>query len=510
MTVEAILVTTGGDVVPAHRGPPITVRTQKSTAGFIGNDGIARGPYGSFEFDVSGFENFEEFPGSGHFASIIALSRFATIDGGGFSSGEVPDPLQRCSEILEIPGQSPGTALYQSCLATNELYNEIIFSAFDSDGDGVLDTFPGISNVPDISFSGPFDTDGDGSPDLFPSITNVYNIDMGAPIDTDGDGIPDEYPDITGLARLACESGAGTTIASTLVIDCDNIVIDGDFIVTGDSTIGGDLTADRFAFAYRGALMASPDPEDHNPYAAEAPDEQTWRLRRTGGSAPFLEDLRMPPFLLKEIKESVNKRGLVLISGSFGSGKTTTSAGCLQTWVRSSNEVGITIEDPPEFPLSVPEGQGKIYQIDITDRDPAVAIKHMRRHAPRYVFLGEIRTPEAARELLHMSASGPLVLCTIHASDPIQALTSLILFASSAMEPDMARQLTARCVSLIVHQELVNGTMQAQMLTIADDDFGIQSKIRSGRYDLINEDFDNQKIKRQNAATANRTSNVRR
>lgn len=262
--------------------------------------------------------------------------------------------------------------------------------------------------------------------------------------------------------------------------------------------------------AYRGALMASPDPEEQNPYQAEAPDEQTWCLRRTGGTAPFMEDLRMPPFLMKELKESVGKRGLVLISGSFGSGKTTTAAGCLQTWVRDSNEVGITIEDPPEFPLAVPEGQGKIYQIDITDRDPAIAIKHMRRHAPRYVFLGEIRTPEAARELLHMSASGPLVLCTIHASDPIQALTSLILFASSAMEPDMARQLTARCVSLIVHQELVNGVMQAKMLTIADDDFGIQSKIRAGRYDLINEDFEQQKIRRQKTSGGPRTGNVRR
>lgn len=279
---------------------------------------------------------------------------------------------------------------------------------------------------------------------------------------------------------------------------------------TADGTFKREIQIMFDNIAYRGALMASLDAEDHNPYDAEAPDEQTWCLRRTGGTAPFLDDLRMPAFLYRELKDSVNKRELVLISGSFGSGKTTTSAGCLQTWVKDSNEVGITLEDPPEFPLAVSEGQGKIYQIDITDRDPAVAIKHMRRHAPRYVFLGEIRTPEVARELLHMSASGPLVLCTIHASDPIQELTSLILFASAAMEPEMARQLTARCVSVIVHQELVSGTMQAKMLTIAEDDFGIQNKIRNGRYDLLYEDFDNQKIRRQKTAESPRQGSVRR
>lgn len=256
--------------------------------------------------------------------------------------------------------------------------------------------------------------------------------------------------------------------------------------------------------AYRGALMARPDAENDNPYETEEPDLQTWCLRRTGGNAPFLEDLRMPLALQKELLGSVNKRGLVLIAGSFGSGKTTTAAACIQSWVRQANEIGITIEDPPEFPLAVPEGKGHIYQIDITDRDPAVAIKYMRRHAPRYVFLGEIRTPDAARELLHMSSSGPLVLCTIHASDPIKAITSLIQFASSAMETDMAQQLVARCLSLVVHQELVNGTMNANFLTIGDDDFGMQSKIRSGRYDLLYEDFENQKVRRQNAAQANR------
>lgn len=262
--------------------------------------------------------------------------------------------------------------------------------------------------------------------------------------------------------------------------------------------------------AYRAALIAEPDTEEANPYEAVAPEVQTWCLRRIGNTPPTLAELKLPSFLYKALRESSPKRGLVLVSGSFGSGKTTTSAACLQTWVEDTCEIGVALEDPPEFPLGVPEGKGKIYQINISDRDPAEAIKHLRRYAPRYVFLGEIRTPETARELLHMSASGPLVLCTIHASDPIQALTSLILFASSAMEPDMARQLAARCVSLIVHQEMVGGTVQARLLEVADDDYGIQSKIRSGRYDLLYEDFETQKIRRKNGVAPTRATAVRR
>ncbi len=261
---------------------------------------------------------------------------------------------------------------------------------------------------------------------------------------------------------------------------------------------------------YRGALIAEPDAPDVNPYEVKAPEFQTWCLRRIGNTPPKLSELKLPNFLYKSLKESVNKRGLVLVSGSFGSGKTTTAAACIQTWVEDANEIGITLEDPPEFPLGVPEGKGKIYQINVSDRNPAEAIKHMRRHAPRFVFLGEIRTPETARELLHMSASGPLVLCTIHAADPIQALTSLILFASSAMEPDMARQLAARCVSLIVHQEMNAGVVQAKLLEIQDDDFGIQSKIRTGRYDLIYEDFETQRIRRSNGMALTQASKFKR
>lgn len=262
---------------------------------------------------------------------------------------------------------------------------------------------------------------------------------------------------------------------------------------------------------YRAGLIAEPSRKAGNPYELQPPDIQTWCLRRVGDTPPKLEDLNLPLSLYRAIRESCNDRGLVLMSGSFGSGKSTAAAASLQDWVQQTGEVGVTLEDPPEFRMDNDYGTGKIYQINTNDTDPAEAIKHVRRYAPRYVFLGEVRTPETARELLHISASGPLAMCTIQASDPIQALTSLILFASSSMSGDMAQQIAARGISMIIHLEMAADGPKANMLRIADNDHGIQSRIRSGRYDLLYEDFDNQRIrrKRDSGPSTNRVGGLR-
>ena len=247
MTIEALLVTTGGEPVPAARGPSIAVRTQKLTAGFVSEAGLSRGSYGTFAFDISGFQSFPEYPTAGNFANIIALSGFSTIDLTSTGTGTgVPDPMQRCSEIIEDPGMSVTSPEYLACLATNDMYNEIVFNSYDTDGDGIDDKFPGIAGANTIALSGALDTTGDGLPDRFADISDVYDIKMGAPVDTDGDSIPDRFSEITNVSRLSCDDSIGTVVEGTTVIDCDNIIANGDMIVAGDLITSGDLTADRF------------------------------------------------------------------------------------------------------------------------------------------------------------------------------------------------------------------------------------------------------------------------
>lgn len=247
MTIEAILVTSGGEPVPATRGPAIAVRTQKLTAGFVAEDGLARGSYGSFAFDITGFQDFTYYPTPGHFANIISLSRFSTVDFTASNTGQgVPNPLQRCSEVLEQPGMTVTSPEYLACLSTNDMYNEIVFNSYDTDGDGIDDFFPGITGANSIAMSGAQDTDGDGFADRFADITDVYDIEMGAPVDTDGDGAPDRFSQISNLSRLACDNSAGTVVEGTMIIDCEDILANGDMLVAGDLIAGGDITGDRF------------------------------------------------------------------------------------------------------------------------------------------------------------------------------------------------------------------------------------------------------------------------
>lgn len=243
MTIEAILVTSGGNPVPAHRGPPISVRTGKTTAGFVGSDGLARGPYGSFVFDVSGFADFPNRPIEGSFVNIIALSRFSTIDATGASNGGgVQDALQRCVGILDEPGQSPDTPLYQTCLSGQNVYNDIVFNSYDFDGDGIIDYVPGISNVGNINMAGGTDTTGDGFPDQFSAITGAYDITLGAPVDTTGDGNPDRFSGIRNVSRLDCAETTGISVSGLLVIDCDTIALNGNVNVQDDLIVGGNQT----------------------------------------------------------------------------------------------------------------------------------------------------------------------------------------------------------------------------------------------------------------------------
>lgn len=248
---------------------------------------------------------------------------------------------------------------------------------------------------------------------------------------------------------------------------------------------------------YRCALIAEPnvDPKLHDEnFAART----RWCLRRFEDNLPELTNLNLPGHVVQALRGAFNSRGLILISGAFGSGKTTTATASILNWCKTSSEVAVTLEDPPEYALPTDIGDGRIYQIDIANQNPADAVKHVRRMAPRYVFLGEIRTPEAARELIHLAASGPLVICTIHASDPASAISSLALFSGSAMGEDLARQMISKSLSMVVYQSMSGGSISADVLRVEPEDFALQHKIREGRFDMLKEHLDTQNALREN------------
>lgn len=148
-------------------------------------------------------------------------------------------------------------------------------------------------------------------------------------------------------------------------------------------------------------------------------------IRRIETQIPTLEELHLPP-IYGEL--SLEKRGLILVSGQSGSGKSTT----LSAMVGHRNRFGaghiITIEDPIEF---VHEHQ----QCIITQRDVgldtysyALALKNALRQRPDMVVIGEVRDREVMEQAMYFAETGHLCVATIHANNASQTVERVLNF----------------------------------------------------------------------------------
>lgn len=219
-------------------------------------------------------------------------------------------------------------------------------------------------------------------------------------------------------------------------------------------------------------------------------DVSCWCLRRLSTTAMDLDDMGLPRSVTEQLRAFGRERGLILISGSFGSGKTTTASSCLRAWVHDNREVGVTLEDPPEVPLATVSEAGAIYQVEVPEHDFAKGVRAARRWGPRYVLLGDVQSPEAARELLRIALSGPMVVSPIHASDPVRAIINLVSFAADAMSEELARDMVAEALQAVLHQERRGGRLIAKYAGISGrDDFARRNLIRRGRFELLHEAF---------------------
>jgi twitching motility protein PilU len=148
-------------------------------------------------------------------------------------------------------------------------------------------------------------------------------------------------------------------------------------------------------------------------------------LRTITTEIPTLHDLDLPP-ILKDVV--MNKRGLVIVVGGTGSGKSTTLAAMIGH--RNENSKGhiVSIEDPVEY---VHPHQGCV----ITQREVGVdtdswhaALKNTLRQAPDVILIGEIRDRETMEYGIQFSETGHLCLATLHANSANQALDRIINF----------------------------------------------------------------------------------
>ncbi|MBK7462214.1 MAG: PilT/PilU family type 4a pilus ATPase [Betaproteobacteria bacterium] len=143
------------------------------------------------------------------------------------------------------------------------------------------------------------------------------------------------------------------------------------------------------------------------------------------GNIPELDDLGLPPVLADMIME---KRGLILIVGATGSGKSTTIASMLDH--RNANRSGhiLTVEDPIEFLFKHKKSIVNQREIGLDTVDWQSALKNAMRQAPDCILIGEIRDKETMQAAIAYAQTGHLCLATLHANNSYHALNRIISF----------------------------------------------------------------------------------
>lgn len=189
-----------------------------------------------------------------------------------------------------------------------------------------------------------------------------------------------------------------------------------------------------------------------------------FNCRKMPTSIPDIHSLGLPENILKEVLTLGNKAGLILMGGPTGMGKTTTASCLLKSFLETQGGFAYTVEDPPEMPLDglyyAKNGAlGLCKQSPVENERWGDGLKSALRSRPRYILVGEIRTPETASQCLRAATSGHLVISTIHASSVEDTLTAIIKYAIAAgLQEVLAADLLARSILVSLHQKLEGTT----------------------------------------------------
>lgn len=172
-------------------------------------------------------------------------------------------------------------------------------------------------------------------------------------------------------------------------------------------------------------------------------------LRKIETQIPTTEDLNLPP-ILKEL--AMKKRGIILLVGATGTGKSTTLAAMIGHRNQNSRGHIITIEDPIEY---VHQHKGCI----VTQREVGIdtlsfeeGLKNTLRQAPDVILIGEIRNREVMSYAIQYAETGHLVFATLHANNANQAIDRIIHFFEADRHGQLFMDLSLNLRAIIAQQ----------------------------------------------------------
>jgi twitching motility protein PilU len=208
-------------------------------------------------------------------------------------------------------------------------------------------------------------------------------------------------------------------------------------------------------------------------------------IRRVNAHVATLDELGLPP-ILKDL--AMSKRGLALLVGATGSGKSTTLAAMVDH--RNSSEPGhiITIEDPIEFVHRHKMSIVTQREVGFDTHSFQAALKNTLRQAPDVILIGEIRDTETMEAAITFAETGHLCLGTLHSNNANQAIERIMNFFPPERHAQIYLQLSLNLRS-IVSQRLVPAVdgKRVAALEVLVDTPRIKDLIKRGEVDVLKE-----------------------
>ncbi|HLB84815.1 MAG TPA: PilT/PilU family type 4a pilus ATPase, partial [Steroidobacteraceae bacterium] len=185
-------------------------------------------------------------------------------------------------------------------------------------------------------------------------------------------------------------------------------------------------------------------------------------VRYIPGSIPAIDSLGIPE-VLKEV--IMQKRGLILMVGATGSGKSTSLSAMLD--FRNERKSGhiLTLEDPVEFIFQNKKSIVNQREVGTDTKAFEIALKNALRQAPDCILIGEIRDKQTMAAALAYSQSGHLCLATLHANNSYHAMNRIINFYPLENRPALLLDLGA-ALSAVISQRLVRTKTGARVAAV--------------------------------------------
>ena len=174
--------------------------------------------------------------------------------------------------------------------------------------------------------------------------------------------------------------------------------------------------------------------------------------RHVHSNLPVLADLGLPTKQVTQLART--RRGLVLVTGTAGSGKSTTLAGILQWLNLNTSRHIVTLEDPVEFLFRDARCTVHQRELGVDTLSFAAALRHVVRQSPDVIMVGEMRDRETVEAVLSAAETGHLVLSTLHTVNACQSIERILWFFPPDQHPLIRHQLSM-LLEGVISQRLV-------------------------------------------------------